>query len=90
MESEDFQTLGQQAAIDLAVVLGDKFGRFRKICFKCERRITDHPTTGRFHITTLSDPECALNQDMNLEVCGQEPEKSGHYSGNLELQRPEI
>lgn len=34
-----------------------------KICFKCQRRIADHPGAGRFNTIILHGPECAWNPD---------------------------
>jgi hypothetical protein len=38
-----------------------------KICSKCGRKISDHPTTGRFDTIILYGPECAWNPDNEVK-----------------------
>jgi len=60
---------------------------FEKICFKCERMITDHPTTGRFHTIILYGPECAWNPDNKFRgFVAMTLKKSGY---DLENFRPQ-
>ncbi|HEY7110562.1 MAG TPA: hypothetical protein VH415_14150 [Nitrososphaeraceae archaeon] len=38
-----------------------------ELCTKCKRKISEHPSTGRFHTIVLYGPECAWNPDDEVK-----------------------
>jgi hypothetical protein len=38
-----------------------------EICSKCKRKISEHPSTGRFHTIILYGPECAWDPDDEVK-----------------------
>lgn len=38
-----------------------------ELCTKCKRKISDHPSTGRFHTIILYGPECAWDPDNEVK-----------------------
>jgi hypothetical protein len=42
----------------------EKLEDIENICYKCARKISDHPPTGRFRTIILHGQECAWNPDI--------------------------
>ena len=38
-----------------------------ELCTKCKRKISEHPSTGRFHTIVLYGPECAWDPDDEVK-----------------------
>ena len=38
-----------------------------ELCTKCKRKISEHPSTGRFHTIVLYGAECAWNPDDEVK-----------------------
>jgi len=62
-----------------------------ELCTKCKRKISDHPSTGRFHTIVLYGPECAWDPDDEVKAFVADTLKySGYNLENFGLnQEPE-
>jgi hypothetical protein len=61
---------------------GEKSDEIHKLCINCGRKISQHPSTGRFHTIILHSRECAWNPDKEFKGFVTKTLKNSGY--NLE------
>ena len=51
----------------LGIIMDERINDFEKICIKCGKMYSEHPTTGRFNTVILFGHECAWNPDHEFK-----------------------
>ena len=49
------------------IIMNEKVNDFEKICIKCGKIYSEHPTTGRFNTVILFGNECVWNPDHEFK-----------------------